>query len=326
MGFLLEIKNLKKYFPVREGVFSRKTVNWIKAVDDISFALKEGETFGLVGESGCGKTTTAKTLLLLEQPTAGAILFRGHNPFEMDTPALAKYRSAVQAIFQDPYSSLQPRKRVRFIVSEPLLGDHGLSKKMITAKVQEVLLQVGLNKDAASLYPHEFSGGQRQRIAIARALSSNPRLIILDEPVSALDVSIGAQIMNLLKDLQQQLGTCYLLIAHNLATVRYMSHRIGVMYLGKLVEQGQSEEVYTTPLHPYTKALLSAALPFHPDEVSEEIVLKGEVPSPMDPPAGCPFHPRCDSALPDCAELSPELKEAASGHHVACHLYKTGSN
>jgi oligopeptide/dipeptide ABC transporter ATP-binding protein len=318
---LLEVKGLKKYFPVTRGIVLAKQVGWIRAVDNIRFSIEEGETFALVGESGCGKTTTAKAILLLEKETAGSILFRSQEISKLRGRDLRQFRSSVQAVFQDPSASLNPRMRVGSIVSEPLVVNNKLPRKVIQKRVEEVLAQVGLERDAARLFPHEFSGGQRQRIAVARSLIVNPSLIILDEPVSALDVSIQAQIMNLLKDLQKRLNVSYLLIAHNLATVRYMSQWIGVMYLGKLVERGPMEPVYANRLHPYTKALFSAALPSHPDMVKEEIVLPGEVPSALDPPSGCHFHPRCSSAIPVCSEIEPDLRELAPGHYVACHLY-----
>lgn len=321
MTLLLEVQSLRKYFPVTQGLIFTRSTACIKAVDDISFSIGEGETFGLVGESGCGKTTTAKVILLEEKATAGFVIFCGKEISKLRGSELSQYRSSVQAVFQDPFSSLNPRMRVGSIVAEPLVVNNTFPREAINERVKETLLQVGLDGEAARRYPHEFSGGQRQRIALARALSLNPRLIVLDEPVSALDVSIRAQIMNLLKDLQTQLGTSYLLIAHNLATVRYMSHRTGVMYLGKLVERSPSDELYISPLHPYTEALFSAALPSHPDTVKEEIVLQGEVPSAIDPPTGCRFHPRCFSATGICSQVEPQLKEVASHHYVACHLY-----
>lgn len=321
MSTLLEVKGLKKYFPVMRGLLLAKPVGWIKAVDGCSFSIEEGQTFGLVGESGCGKTTIAKVILLLEKATDGSVLFRGKEISKLRGKELCQFRSSVQAVFQDPFSSLNPRMRVGSIVAEPLEINTPLSQKVIRQRVEGVLIKVGLDYKAASLFPHEFSGGQRQRIAVARSLIVNPSLIILDEPVSALDVSIQAQIMNLLKDLQTRLGLAYLLIAHNLATVRYMSQQIGVMYLGKLVEIGPVNQVYTKCLNPYTKALFSAALPSHPDLVKEEIVLSGEVPNALDPPSGCGFHPRCPSAMPICSEAKPDLKEAAPSHYVACHLY-----
>ena len=321
MEKLLEIKRLRKYFPISTGIVFRRAAGWVKAVDDVSFSMDRGETFGLVGESGCGKTTTAKIILLLEKTTAGTISFKGKDILKIRGNELKSFRGAVQAVFQDPSSSLQPRRKCGAILAEPLLVRDVLSKAEIRERVEDVLAKVGLGSEAAKLFPHEFSGGQKQRIAIARALSVDPELVILDEPVSALDVSIHAQILNLLKKLQQQMGMAYLLIAHNLATVRYMSHRIGVMYLGKLVEQSPAEELYSNPLHPYTKALLSAALPSHPDLVREEIVLPGEVSSALDMPSGCRFHPRCYCSMTVCSEIEPQQKEVAQDHYVTCHLY-----
>lgn len=296
-------------------------MGWVRAVDDISFSIEEGETFALVGESGCGKTTTAKTILLLEGATKGSILFRGKEISTLEGMDLRGYKSSVQAVFQDPFASLSPRMRVGSIVAEPLEVNMDLDKTARQRRIEEVLTQVGLDHRAADLFPHEFSGGQRQRIAVARSLSVHPSLIILDEPVSALDVSIRAQIMNLLKDLQGELGLAYLLIAHNLATIRYMSHHVGVMYLGKIVERGPVEDVFMKRLHPYTKALFSAALTSHPDSVNGEIILSGEVPSPINPPTGCRFHPRCLSAKAICSEDEPELKEVELGHFLSCHLH-----
>jgi oligopeptide/dipeptide ABC transporter ATP-binding protein len=318
---LLEVRNLKKYFPVTSGLLVSRVQGWVKAVDGVSFTIARGETFSLVGESGCGKTTTAKTILLLEKPTEGTIRFAGRDLTGLKGGALKAHRASVQAVFQDPYSSLDPRKRVGSIIGEPLVVNHGSRGKVVAARVRELLQQVGLPPMSAQLYPHEFSGGQRQRIAIARALALNPSLIVLDEPVSALDVSIRAQIMNLLKDLQAQLGLTYLLIAHHLATVRYMSVTVGVMYLGRIVESAASETLFAAPLHPYTQALVSAALPSHPDIHREEIILSGEVPSPLHVPSGCRFHPRCPHAMPICAEVDPMPQIMANGHMVACHLY-----
>jgi oligopeptide/dipeptide ABC transporter ATP-binding protein len=321
MGPLLEVIALKKYFPVTKGLLRTRTIGWVKAVDNINFSIRKGETFGLVGESGCGKTTTSKVVLRLEKPTEGSILFQGKNIRSMNKSELKQYRASVQAVFQDPYSSLSPRMVVGSILAEPLLANKLLPRKAIKARVEELLEWVKLDHRSLLLYPHEFSGGQRQRIALARSLALNPSLIILDEPVSALDVSIRAQIMNLLKELQEKLNLAYLLIAHNLATVRYMSHWIGVMYLGQIAESGESEQIYSNPLHPYTKALLSAALPSHPDAIHEEIVLPGEVPSAVDPPSGCRFHPRCDRAMSICSKEEPASKAIGKGHLVTCHLY-----
>jgi oligopeptide/dipeptide ABC transporter ATP-binding protein len=318
---LLSVQNLKKHFPVTKGLLLMKTIGWVKAVDDISFTLQQGETLALVGESGCGKTTTAKVILRLEQPTSGEVCIDGKDVHALDRGDLREYRTMVQAVFQDPWSSLSPRMRVRNIVAEPLVINQKVSRAQVDERVKEVIASVGLRPEQANLYPHEFSGGQRQRIAMASALISHPKLIILDEPVSALDVSIRAQIMNLLVDLQQQYNVSYLVIAHHLATTRYMAHEVAVMYLGKIVEKARTEELFNNPLHPYTKALFSAALPSHPDIEREEIILRGEVPSPINPPSGCRFHPRCPMAKPECATVEPQEKLVASGHMVACHLY-----
>ncbi len=318
---ILSVQNLKKHFPVTKGLLLMKTIGWVKAVDDISFTLQQGETLALVGESGCGKTTTAKLILHLEQPTSGHVLIDGKDVHALRGSDLKEYRTMVQAVFQDPWSSLSPRMRVRNIVAEPLVINQKVSRAQVDERVKEVMASVGLRPEQASLYPHEFSGGQRQRIAMASALISHPKLIILDEPVSALDVSIRAQIMNLLVDLQQQYNVSYLVIAHHLATTRYMAHEVAVMYLGKIVEKARTEELFTNPLHPYTKALFSAALPSHPDIERDEIILQGEVPSPINPPSGCRFHPRCPMAKAECSTVEPQEKEMASGHMVACHLY-----
>jgi len=320
---LIQVKDLKKYFPIKRGVF-RRTVGHIRAVDGVSFDIYKGETLGLVGESGCGKSTAGRSILQLEVPTAGSVKFAERELTEMNKNDLRRARRHMQMIFQDPYASLNPRMTVGNIIGEPLaihgLGD-GAGRK---ERVQELLRVVGLNPYFVNRYPHEFSGGQRQRIGVARALATNPSFIVADEPISALDVSIQAQVVNMLDDLKQELGLTYLFIAHDLSMVRYISDRVAVMYLGRIVELSTRNEVYDHPLHPYTQALLSAIPVPDPDKESrrQRIILEGDVPSPANPPAGCRFHPRCAYATDVCREVDPEFRNlgtAAVPHMVACH-------
>ena len=320
---ILEVKNLKMYFPVGSGFLSRKPVGYVKAVDDVSFTVKRGETLGLVGESGCGKTTTGRCILQLYKPTAGQVIFDGQDLTSMNTKTMRGMRREMQVIFQDPYSSLNPRMTAGNIIGEPLIV-HGLvaNKTEYRNKVADLLTNVGLNPYMADRFPHEFSGGQRQRIGVARALSVSPKFIVADEPVSALDVSIQAQIINLLEDLQEQFNLTYLFIAHDLSVVRHISDRVGVMYLGHLVEMAERNEIYRNPIHPYTKALLSAVPIPDPvlDAQRERVLLTGEVPSPLNPPSGCVFHPRCPAANDTCSQYLPELREVETNHYSACIL------
>ena len=317
---MIEAKNLKKYFPVSRGFVRQRTVGWVKAVDGVSFSIKKGETFGLVGESGCGKTTIAKLILMLERPSAGSVHFRGEDVATLSKKGIKEYCRTVQAVFQDPYGSLNPRMRIGDAIGEPLLALGNIPRSAVQERVKEVLTEVGLDPKSISRFPHQFSGGQRQRIALARALASKPQIIVLDEPVSALDVSIRAQLMNLLKSLQELFALTYLLIAHDLSVVRHMSNSIGVMYVGNLVEFGYAEEVYGQPCHPYTMGLISAALPADPDASSTQIILRGEIPNPITPPSGCRFHPRCQYAGRKCIDEMPGLRKVGENHFVACHF------
>ncbi|MEN0658937.1 dipeptide ABC transporter ATP-binding protein [Caldifermentibacillus hisashii] len=317
---LLEVKNLKTYYPVKGGFF-RRTVANVKAVDDVSFEIKKGETLGLVGESGCGKSTTGRTILRLINPTDGQIIFDGKDITNIQGRALREARKDFQMVFQDPYASLNPMQMIGDIVSEPLKNFGKSNKKALKEEVMDLLNRVGLPEDAYEKYAHKFSGGQRQRIGIARALALKPKLIVADEPVSALDVSVQSQVLNLLKELQKDFGLTYLFIAHDLSVVKHMSDRIGVMYLGNIVEIADRNSIYNEPLHPYTQALISAIPEPDPRKSKERIVLKGDVPSPVNPPSGCPFHTRCPMAKEECSIAKPTLKEVRPGHQVACILY-----
>ncbi len=321
MEKLLEVRGLTKHFPVRKGVLFSSVTGHVRAVDDISFDLHKGEILGLVGESGSGKTTTGRLIVRLIEATAGEVSFEGRNISEISDKAFRPLRRDMQFIFQDPYSSLNPRLTVGHTIAEPLRL-HGVEGGgTVRERVQELLDIVGLNPRLANRYPHEFSGGQRQRIGVARALTLNPKLIIADEPVSALDVSIQAQVLNLLHRLRKQFGLSYLFIAHDLNVVQHLCERIAVMYLGKLVEVADRDTLYEEPLHPYTQALISAIPVPNPRTKRDRIILQGEIPSPMNPPTGCHFHPRCRACMEVCREAAPAMKEVKPGHQVACHLY-----
>lgn len=317
---LLVVRNLKKYFPIKGG-FLKRTIGQVHAVEDVSFTIKKGETLGIVGESGCGKSTTGRTILKLIEKTSGEVFYKGRDIYAMPHAELRKLRTEMQIVFQDPYSSLNPRKTVAQIVGEALL-QHKLveNKKQANERVSEVIEKCGLAPYHIRRYPHEFSGGQRQRIGIARALALNPEFIVCDEPVSALDVSIQSQVINLLTDLQQEMGLTYMFISHDLSVVKHISDRIGVMYLGSLVELAEKNEMYKNPLHPYSQALLSAIPIPDPTVKRNRIILKGDIPSPAKPPSGCTFHTRCPYVMDRCKSDIPLLKEVDKGHFVSCHL------
>jgi len=316
---LLEVKNLTKYFPIKKGALSR-TVGEVRAVDGVSFTLEKGKTLGLVGESGCGKTTVGRSLLRLVEPTSGEVIVNGKDLLALDKEELRKMRASLQIIFQDPFSSLDPRMSVGEIIAEPIRNHLKSSRSEIKERVAYLMERVGLHPDQMARYPHEFSGGQRQRIGIARALALNPLLIVCDEPVSALDVSIQAQVMNLLAQLQEQMDLSYLFIAHDLSVVEHISDRVAVMYLGRIVEVASDQDLYENPLHPYTQALLSAVPVPDPDIRKKRIILEGDVPSPLNPPSGCAFHTRCPSKKDVCNRERPELTNAGNDHFVACHI------
>ena len=318
---LLRVDDLRVFFSVRRGSLLSGWNETLKAVDGVTFDVRQGETFSIVGESGCGKTTTSRAILNVETPTGGRILWQGKDLKGINVEETKAYRSAIQAVFQDPYSSMNPRLRIKDFITEPLLLNSKIGRKERLERARTALKQVDLRADDLENFPHEFSGGQRQRIAIARAIASSPRLIVLDEPVSSLDVSIRAQIMNLLKSLQESEGFSYVFIAHHLGTVRYMSHIVGVMYLGRLMELSESEELFSNPLHPYTQALFSAALPDHPDVEREQVLLRNDVASPTEIPSGCRLHTRCPFAKPVCKQTEPEWRDVGSNHWTACHLY-----
>lgn len=317
---LLEVKNLKKHFPVNKGLFGQKK-SFVRAVDGVSLTIEKGETLGLVGESGCGKSTTGRMITRLLAPTEGEILFDGRDLSKLNDKQIREARKELQMIFQDPYASLNPRMTIGETIAEPLIVHNMMNKKARIKKVHELLECVGLTSYHANRYPHEFSGGQRQRIGIARALAVNPKLIVADEPVSALDVSIQSQVLNLMQDLQEEFGLTYLFISHDLSVVEHISDRVGVMYLGKLVEIARKETLYENPKHPYTKALMSAVPIANPRVKKERIVLQGDIPSPSNPPTGCTFHPRCNACMEICKTEVPLLKETSPGHFSACHLY-----
>jgi oligopeptide/dipeptide ABC transporter ATP-binding protein len=317
---LLTVRNLKKYFPVKGGILNRE-IGQVKAVDDVSFSLMKGETLGLVGESGCGKSTTGRSILRLIEPTEGAVIYEGKDITKLSAEEMRRIRRDLQIVFQDPFASLNPRHSVGRILEEPLIVHKLGNAKSRKERVTQLLETVGLHPSHAARYPHQFSGGQRQRIGIARALAVGPKLIVADEPVSALDVSIQSQVLNLMQELQKEFGLTYIFIAHDLSVVKHISDRVGVMYLGRLVELAPKDSLYEHPKHPYTQALLSAVPNIDPDAKKERIILQGDVPSPANAPQGCAFHTRCPAAMDICKSVRPEFKDEADRHFVACHLY-----
>ncbi|MNC09498.1 Oligopeptide transport ATP-binding protein OppF [compost metagenome] len=320
MSAILEVRNLKKHYPIRKGFFA-KQVGAVKAVDGITLSVEKGETLAVVGESGCGKSTTGRAILRLIEPTGGEIMFDGTDVRSLDTEQLRRFRTDMQMVFQDPYASLDPRWTVQRILEEPLRTHEAAKNSELKSRVEQLMQVVGLSPYQAHRFPHEFSGGQRQRIAIARALALNPKFIVCDEPVSALDVSIQAQVLNLMQDLQEQYGLTYMFISHDLSVVKFISDRVAVMYLGRIVELAPTRELFAKPLHPYTQALMSAVPVPNPGLKKSRIVLTGDVPNPETPPSGCAFHPRCPFAMDKCRQDEPVLRELDSGHQVSCHLY-----
>ncbi|KKX57144.1 ABC transporter ATP-binding protein [Brevibacillus borstelensis] len=318
---LLEVKDLKKHYPIKKGLFG-KQVGAVKAVDGVSFSIQPGETLGIVGESGCGKSTTGRAILRLIEPTAGEVLFDGQDIRKLPPDEMRKFRTNMQIVFQDPYASLDPRWTVQRTLEEPLRTHLKLSEAEIKDRIAELMSVVGLAPYHASRFPHEFSGGQRQRIGIARALALRPKFVVCDEPVSALDVSIQAQVLNLMQDLQSQFSLTYMFISHDLSVVKFICDRVGVMYLGRMVEMAPTAEMFAEPLHPYTKALMSAVPVPDPEAARERIVLTGDVPNPQSPPSGCTFHTRCPYVMDSCRQAVPEWREVSPGRHVACHLFE----
>ncbi|MEJ8547317.1 dipeptide ABC transporter ATP-binding protein [Brevibacillus borstelensis] len=321
MNPLLEVKDLKKHYPIKKGLFG-KQVGAVKAVDGVSFSIQPGETLGIVGESGCGKSTTGRAILRLIEPTAGEVLFDGQDIRKLPPDEMRKFRTNMQIVFQDPYASLDPRWTVQRTLEEPLRTHLQLSEAEIKDRIAELMSVVGLAPYHASRFPHEFSGGQRQRIGIARALALRPKFVVCDEPVSALDVSIQAQVLNLMQDLQSQFSLTYMFISHDLSVVKFICDRVGVMYLGRMVEMAPTAEMFAEPLHPYTKALMSAVPVPDPEAARERIVLTGDVPNPQSPPSGCTFHTRCPYVMDSCRQIVPEWREVSPGRHVACHLFE----